>query len=200
MNNYEQFIDYYDWKNIRRCAYKDIKGYKSRGHFFTFLLSFFGYIVLSSSFFMSNIFSILFMLIGFSFFLPYAIFVARDGSSSFETQIHNYLNDKYNDPDWDLFCNYLTSQYVFEDTKSLWRSGFGVGYLSLAVGQVFGYISSKHESINNKLTSYMFQSALVLISALFFYDKLFHRRKTRIHLAIQAIKKFQANRKREVRM
>lgn len=192
MRDYEEFIDYYKMSNVLKCAIKDIANYIHSGEiwfFAIFVMSFLG--ISLTAFIKTGWISLLIFCSCVPFTVAWMIYVSNTPSaSSLGRQRNEYLNAQHSEGCWENFCSYMSTQYVFEDSKPMWRSGFGMVLLSLAIGQVIGYFSSLDRFMNIKITSLMVQSSIIVVVFWFALDNINPVRRTKIHLAIRAIKRF----------
>lgn len=193
MYSYEEFINFYRPSNIINCAKNDVRNYITTGVFWAWLISVIAFIIFSTGLFIrTGWLSLFFILSGLPFMISWAIYIVSEPRASlFRHQVNEYLETKYTQPDWAEFLNYVTVQYDLEDSRPIWSTGYGIAWLSLAVGQLISYILEGNKQLNLAITAIMIQSAVAIIGLLYFIDNVLPRRKTRIHFAIIEIRKFQ---------
>lgn len=198
MSDFEILIDYYKLSNIIRCFKLDIVQFKLSGIFIWWLITVIAFVMYSIGVFINGWASLVFLLAGFPLILAWSIYVARNPEiGTFRNGIDNYLNSKLNSSEWDLLCNYMATQYISENSKASWKSGYAIVWLSFVLWQTISYFSGQNSFLNYSVTSFMIQSAIAIIAFLYFVDSLYLRRRTRIHMAISDIKKYEKKTQQE---
>lgn len=194
MCNFEEFVRYYHVSNLIACAKRDVQEYLKSGIFWFWLLSTIGFITLLVGSIIKGFACLVFMLSGIPLALAWSIYVLMTPTTTtWRKEVDNYLHNVHNESNWSDFTNYITTQYTLEDSKPLWRSGYTVTWLSLATGQLISFLFGSYNELNLEITLFMVNSAVAVISFLFFIDNILPSRKTMLHLAIKDIKKFQTS-------
>lgn len=198
MSEYEEFISYYELSNVWKCARKDYRQYVASGYFWFFVISLFSFCLLSiGSIIKTGWISLLLFILGIPFTISWMIYVSKNPSmSSMRIKIDNYINNKREIGEFANFCNYVSVQYVFSDSSPRWKNGYGMALPSLVFGQIIGNFGELVSLHVEKIDSAKIQISILVAVLLFMFDNIFPGRKTRVHWAIQDIKKNDNNHRR----